>query len=77
MNIQGIGYATHILHDALQRNSDILPIDVDALVNKIFQYFDIYMLLMEELKGFCDFIDVEYKQILTSVKTKWLSLHLQ
>jgi hypothetical protein len=29
---------------------------------------------VEELKGFCDFIDVEHKQILGSVETKWLSL---
>jgi hypothetical protein len=30
------------------------------------------MVQVEELKEFCDFIDVEYKQILGSVKTRWL-----
>jgi hypothetical protein len=29
---------------------------------------------VEELKVFCDFVDVEYNQILGSVKTRWLSL---
>jgi hypothetical protein len=29
---------------------------------------------VEELKGFCDFIDTEYKQVLGSIKTRWLSL---
>jgi hypothetical protein len=29
---------------------------------------------VEELKEFCDFVDVEYKQILGCVNTKWLSL---
>jgi hypothetical protein len=29
---------------------------------------------VEELKEFCDFIDIEYKQVLGSVKTRWLSL---
>jgi hypothetical protein len=32
------------------------------------------MVWVEELKTFCDFVDVEYKQILGSVKTRWLSL---
>jgi hypothetical protein len=29
---------------------------------------------VEELKEFCDFLDIEYKQVLGSVKTRWLSL---
>jgi hypothetical protein len=32
------------------------------------------MIWVEELTEFCDFIGVEYKQILGSVKTRWLSL---
>jgi hypothetical protein len=39
MKIQGTGCATHILHNALQISADILPIDAEATVNKIFQYF--------------------------------------
>jgi hypothetical protein len=31
---------------------------------------------VEEFKEFCDFLDVEYKQILGSVKTRWLSLRV-
>jgi hypothetical protein len=74
MNIQGIGCTAHILHNALQTSADILPIDVEATVNKIFQDFHIYMILVEELGEFCDFVDIEYKQILESVKTRWLLL---
>jgi hypothetical protein len=74
MNIHGVGCASHILHNALQTTADILPIDVEAIVNKIFQYFHIYNVRVEELKEFCDFVDVQYKQILGSVKTTWLSL---
>jgi hypothetical protein len=29
---------------------------------------------VEELKEFCDFVDIEYKQVLGSAKTRWLSL---
>jgi hypothetical protein len=37
MKIQGIGCATHMFHNALQTSADILLIDVEAIVNKIFQ----------------------------------------
>jgi hypothetical protein len=43
MNIRGIGCVVHILLNALQTSADILPVDVEAIVNKIFQYFHIYM----------------------------------
>jgi hypothetical protein len=58
----------------LQTSTDILSIDVQAIVNKTFQYFHIYIVWVEELKEFFYFTDVEYKQILGSVKTRWLSL---
>jgi hypothetical protein len=74
MNIRGIGCATHILHNALRTSADILPVDVEAIVNKILQYFHIYTVGVEELKEFCDLVDIEYKQVLESVKTRWLSL---
>jgi hypothetical protein len=62
------------LHNALQTSADILPVDIEAIVNKIFQYFHIYTIQVEELKEFCDFVDIEYKQILGSLKTRWPSL---
>jgi hypothetical protein len=74
MNIRGIGCAAHILHNALRTSADILPVDAEATVNKIFQYFHIHTVRVEELKEFCDFTDTEYKQVLGSVRTRWLSL---
>jgi hypothetical protein len=73
MNIRGTGCAAHILHNALRTSADILPVDVEAIVNKIFQYFHIRV---EELKEVCDFVHIEYKQVLGSEKTRWLSLKL-
>jgi hypothetical protein len=72
--MQGIGCAAHILHHTLPTSADILSIDVEAIVNKTFQYFHIYTVRVEEVKKFCDFVDVEYKQILGDAKTRWLSL---
>jgi hypothetical protein len=74
MNIHGVGCAAHIFHNALQTSGNILPIDVKAIVNKIFQCFHIYTVWVEGLLEFCDFVYVEYKKILGSVKTRWLSL---
>jgi hypothetical protein len=34
----------------------------------------LYTVQVEELKEFCYFVDIEYKQVLGSVKTRWLSL---
>ncbi|KAL4131790.1 hypothetical protein QTP88_009047 [Uroleucon formosanum] len=73
-NISGIGSAAHILHNAMQTSTDILPIDIDCIVNKIFQYFYIYTVRVEALKEFCDFTNTQYKNVLGSVKTRWLSL---
>jgi len=38
-NICGIGCAAHILHNDMQTSTNILPINVECIVNKIFQYF--------------------------------------
>jgi hypothetical protein len=74
MNICGIECAAHILHNAFRTCADILPVDVEAILSKIFQYFHTYTVRVEEFKEFCDFVDIEYKQVLGSVKTRWLSL---
>jgi len=73
-NIFGVGCAAHILHNAMQSSADVLPIDVEIIVNKIFQFFHIYTVRVEHLKEFCEYTNVEYKNILGSVKTRWISL---
>jgi hypothetical protein len=59
MNIRGTECAAHILHSAVWTSADILSVDAEAIVNKIFHYFHIYIVRVEELKGFCDFVDTE------------------
>jgi hypothetical protein len=61
LKIQVIGCVAHMLHNALQTSTDILSIDVEAIVNKIFQYFHTCMVWLEELKEFCDFINWKCK----------------
>jgi hypothetical protein len=74
MNLSGIGCAARILHNALPTSADIVLVDVEATVNKIFQYFHMYTVRVEGLKELCDFVDIECKQVLGSIKTRWLSL---
>jgi len=74
MNILEVGCAAHLIHNALQTSADMLPVDVDSKINKIFQHFHIFTVRVEELRTFCNFVEVEYKAVLGSVKTRWLSL---
>lgn len=70
----GVGCGAHIVHNAIQSASDCLPIDVECIIVKIYSYFYIYTVRVEELKDFCMFVDIEYKQLLGYSKTRWLAL---
>jgi len=54
-NISGIGCAAHTLHNAMHSSADILPTDIELIINKIFQYFHIYTVRIEKIKGFLQF----------------------
>ena len=73
-NILGMGCCAHIIHNSIQYASDCLPVDVDSIVCKIFGFFHIYTVRVENLKEFCDDVDVQYKDLLSHSKTRWLSL---
>jgi len=70
----GIGCFAHIVHNAVQAASDCLPIDIEVVVVKIYSHFYIYTVQVEELKEFCDFVEIEYKQLLGYSKMRWLAL---
>jgi hypothetical protein len=69
-----MGCAVHIVHNAMQTAADCLPVDIEYTVSKIYQHFHIYIARVQTLQDFCDFADVEYKNILGHTKTRWLSL---
>ncbi|CAH1971283.1 unnamed protein product [Acanthoscelides obtectus] len=70
----GIGCVAHIFNNCLQNATDVLPIDVEVIAVKIFKHFYISTVRVEKLKQFCDFVDVEYKKMLSFSKTRFLSL---
>lgn len=73
-NIIGIGCGAHIVHNTIQHAVDVLPIEIEALVVKIYKYFHIYTVRVSQLKEFCDFAEIEYKKLLQHGNTRFLSL---
>jgi hypothetical protein len=60
----GVGCAAHIINNSIQTAADCLPVDVMAFISKIYSYFYIYTVRVNELKEFCEFVQVEYKKVL-------------
>ena len=53
---------------------DTLDLNIESMVLKIYNYFSIYTVRTEQLKEYCEFVEVEYRQLLYHSKTRWLSL---
>ena len=51
-----------------------MNIDIENIINKIYQYCSIYTVRTEQLKEYCEFANCEYKRLLSHGKTCWLSL---
>jgi len=70
----GIGCPAHIIHNAAKKGLETLSIDVQSIIMKIYNHFSVYTVRTEELKEFCEFVDIEYRQLLYHSPTRWLSL---
>ena len=51
-----------------------MSINIENIINKICQYFSIYTVRIEQLKGYCEFAEVGYRKLLSHSKTRWLSI---
>ncbi|XP_055906088.1 uncharacterized protein LOC129941473 [Eupeodes corollae] len=74
-NMIGVGCPPHVLNNAIFHGCDTLPVDVDIIIVKIYNYFSIYTVRTERLRDFAEFLDNEYKPLLYHSKTRWLSLY--
>ncbi|XP_026577594.1 uncharacterized protein LOC113450574 [Pseudonaja textilis] len=70
----GVYCPAHILHNCIHHGADALEVDVENIILKIYQYFHIYTVRAESLQEYCEFVEVEYKRLLSHSKTRWLSL---
>jgi len=74
-NIFGIGCPVHIAHNAAKHGIDTLMFDTESISLKIYNHFSIYTVRTEALKEFCQFVDIEYRNLLYHSATRWLSLY--
>lgn len=74
VDIKGIGCSAHIVHNAIQHAVDGLPVEIEAIVVKIYKYFCIYTVRVTNLKEFCETADIEYKKLVKHGNTRFLSL---
>jgi hypothetical protein len=73
-NLIGISCPAHVVYNAIQTAADCLPIDLQLIINKIYQHFHIYSVQVEELKSFSEFTETEYKTLLGHSKKRRLFL---
>lgn len=71
-NVVGIGCGAHIFRNCLQSRVDCLPFDVEGLSAKVYKYFHVYTVRVEEHEKFCAFAGIEYAEILERGNT-WFS----
>jgi hypothetical protein len=72
--IISIDCGAHIIHNCLQCAVDCLPIDIECFAVKVYKYFIIYTVRIEELINFCDFVGNNYAKLLQHGNTRFLSL---
>jgi hypothetical protein len=68
-----VGCPAHILNNCIHNAAETLEIDVENIIFKMYQYFHIYTVRTEELKEYCDFDEIEYRQLFSHRETRWLS----
>lgn len=73
-DIEGIGCPAHILHNTASTAADVLSIDIEIIVIKLFKYFSIKNSRIERLKLFCIASNVNYMSILSHSRSRWLTL---
>jgi hypothetical protein len=54
--------------------STVQPIDIECFSVKVYKYFNIYSVRVEELNNFCDFAGSNYAKLVEHVNTRFLSL---
>ena len=73
-DVLDLGCICHLENLALKAAMKSLPIKVDSLLVDINTHFYMSVKRKDQLKEFCDFVNVTYKKILAHVETRWLSL---
>uniref|UniRef100_H2ZRT2 DUF4371 domain-containing protein n=1 Tax=Latimeria chalumnae TaxID=7897 RepID=H2ZRT2_LATCH len=65
----------HIVHNAVRHALNEFSVDIETVVLKVYGFFSVSAKRRENLKEFFDFLDVQWREILRRVTTRWLSLN--
>lgn len=65
----------HVLNNSIRQANKKLPYDIENLVIKVYYEFSISAQNVEQLKERFEFVNLEYRNILRHVPTRWLSLY--
>lgn len=72
--ISGIECGAHIVHNCVETAVDNLPIDIEALLVKIYKYFNIYTVRVTKLNQFCKYVEIQYRKLIQHGNTRFLSI---
>lgn len=67
------GCLCHVINNAFRHAMDMLEVDVESAVMKMYSYFSSSSARRESLKEFYEFVDLNYTDLLRHVTTRWLS----
>ncbi|KAL0879423.1 hypothetical protein ABMA27_003174 [Loxostege sticticalis] len=72
----GVGCPAHIMHNSLRNGIELMKLDIESIILKIFNYFSVYTVRTEALKEFCNYVEINYQPLLRHSKTRWLKAYL-
>jgi hypothetical protein len=69
-----VGCPAHILQNSIQHGADMLLVENECIIIKVYNYFPIYAVRAEDLKSYCEFVYVNNRRLLSHSRTRWLLL---
>lgn len=73
-NLLKAGCLAHVLNNTFKFALNKLAFDVEGVVLKIFSHFQSSSLRREDLKEFIEYTELEWRELVKHVPTRWLSL---
>lgn len=73
-----VGCPCHMVHNTVCKASEVFEVetgfDVEDMLVDLYYWFDKSTKRKNELSDFCDFCNMQYRQVVKHVSTRWLSL---
>ena len=62
-----VGGPSRVLNNCIHHGAERMNIDIENNINKIYRYFSIYTVRTEQPKEYCEFVNCEYKRLLSLI----------